>query len=413
MEWIRCALGHNPASGHTQRDSNYITQHEQTYFHTSQLPAGVSKNGLPLSGSFDLAPINQYHVVRITVNDNNVGPYSSYQIGRLTGLQCNLDIAEIVAFESELSDDEADKIESYLAHKWGLADQLTSGHPYKDRPAIRSPRDLGVSTDLTGLVKGNTYYYRVKAENSEGADWADSTASFVSDSIIDMSSGDITFYTDPPVAWTASDGSGGNGVLQTLAWTDSQSNTVQHKVAKYSFNQINIGDGVKVSLLGSNPIHLDIEQNATILAELDASGSATPGKSALGGGRGGQLEGSNTVTRQSDLVAWWKFDEATGISALDSSGNNRDATLQNMSFTTNSVAGKIGGALKFDSGNKNSNDTTGQWVDAGSWAIGGAMSLSTWIKLDVYHNWQRIIDFGYVNGGGSNITVTVPGSGNI
>ena len=85
--------------------------------------------------------------------------------------------------------------------------------------------------------------------------------------------------------------------------------------------------------------------------------------------------------------------------ALDSSGNNRDATLQNMSFTTNSVAGKIGGALKFDSGNKNSNDTTGQWVDAGSWAIGGAMSLSTWIKLDVYHNWQRIIDL-VINGGG-------------
>jgi hypothetical protein len=406
------ALGHNPASGNTQRDSNYITQHQQTYFHSGQYPQGVSKNGLPLSGSFDLAPINQYHVVRITVNDNNLGPYSSYQIGRLTGLQCNLDIAEIVAFESELSDDEADKIESYLAHKWGLADQLTPGHAYKDRPAIRSPRDLAASTDLTGLVKGNTYYYRVKAENTEGTDWADSTASFVSESRIDMSSGDITFYTDPPIAWTASDGSGGNGLLETLSWTDAQSNTVQHKVAKYSFNQINIGDGVRVSLLGTNPIHLDVENNATILAELDASGSTTPGKSVLGGGRGGQLEGSNTVTRQSDLVAWWKFDETTGISAQDSSGNSRDATLQNMSFTTNSVAGKIGGALKFDSGNKNSSDTSGQWVDGGSWAIGGAMSLSTWIKLDVYHNWQRIIDFGYVNGGGSNIIVSVPGSTN-
>ena len=122
-----------------------------------------------------------------------MGPYSSYQIGRLTGHQCNLDIAEILAFESELSDDEADKIESYLAHKWGLDDQLASGHPYKDRVAIRSPRDLGVSTDLTGLVKGNTYYYRVKAENTEGTDWADSTASFVSESRIDLSSGDITF----------------------------------------------------------------------------------------------------------------------------------------------------------------------------------------------------------------------------
>ena len=65
-----------------------------------------------------------------------------------------MDIAEIVAFESELSDDEADKIESYLAHKWGLADQLTSGHPYKDRPAIRSPRDLAASHRFNRSGKG-------------------------------------------------------------------------------------------------------------------------------------------------------------------------------------------------------------------------------------------------------------------
>ena len=36
------AFGHNPASGHTQRDSNYITHYGQTYFHSNQLPAGVS-----------------------------------------------------------------------------------------------------------------------------------------------------------------------------------------------------------------------------------------------------------------------------------------------------------------------------------------------------------------------------------
>ena len=98
--------------------------------------------------------------------------------------------------------------------------------------------------------------------------------------------------------------------LQTLAWTDSQSNTVQHKVAKYSFNQINIGDGVKVSLLGSNPIHTDIEKNATILAGGCKWIRNSWQISSRRGKRAGQLEGSNTVTRQSDLVAWWKFDEA-------------------------------------------------------------------------------------------------------
>ena len=339
------ALGHNPASGHTQRDSNYITQDGQTYFHSSQLPAGVSKNGLPLGGNFDLAPITNYHVVRITMNDNDVGPYSSYQIGRLTGLQCNLDIAEIIAFESELPDDEADKIESYLAHKWGLADQLTAGHPYKDRVAIRSPRDLGVSTALTGLVKGNTYYYRVKAENSEGTDWADSTTSFVSESKIDMSSGDLTFYTDPPVAWTASDGTSGNGVLETLSWTDSQSNTVQHKVAKFSFSKINIGDGVKVSMIGSNPIHLDVENNATILAKLDASGTAQSTKSVLGGGLGGPMH---------DQVGWRNSrlfgDADSGISsdftytaAINLHGSTR--SVNGVSFTGTTASSGTGWSL--------------------------------------------------------------------
>ena len=40
------------------------------------------------------------------------------------------------------------------------------------------------------------------------------------------------------------------------------------------------------------------------------------------------------------------------------------------------------------------------------------VSVYLWIKLDVYHKRQRIIDFGYVNGGGSNIIVAVPGYGN-
>ena len=395
------ALGHNPSSGHNQRNSNYITQDDQTYFHSSQYPQGVSKNGFPLSGVFDLAPINQYHVVRITVNDNDVGPYTSYQIGRLTGLQCNLDIAEIIAFESMLSDDDADKIESYLAHKWGLENQLHHTHPYRERVAIRSPRDLSLSKNLTGLVKGNTYYYRVKGWNTEGTDWADSTGTFVSESRLNLDAGEITFYTDPPVEWRASDGSGGVGNLETLTWTDSQSNTVQHKVAKFSFSQLSIGDGVNVKLVGSNPIHLDIENNATILAELDASASQTSNISVLGGGLGGEF----SVTRQSDLLAWWKFDETSGIKAHDSSGNNHHATLKNMSFDTSAITGKISGGLQFGSQNLASSNNGGQWVDAGSWEMGGALSFSVWINLNANQNWQRIIDFGTSGGGDANIII--------
>ena len=124
-------LGHNPASGNTQRNSNYITQHNQTYFHSKQFPQSVWKFGTSLSSPFDLAPINEFMVLRLQVNDNAPGPYESYQIGRATGLQCFLDISEIIAFKSALSSESADRVEGYLAHKWGLSENLPTSHPLK------------------------------------------------------------------------------------------------------------------------------------------------------------------------------------------------------------------------------------------------------------------------------------------
>ena len=62
-------------------------------------------------------------VLRLTVNDNDLGPYSSYQIGRSSQLQASLDICEVLAFSTELDNEDADKVEAYLARKWGLTDQ--------------------------------------------------------------------------------------------------------------------------------------------------------------------------------------------------------------------------------------------------------------------------------------------------
>ena len=41
-------------------------------------------------------------------------------------------IREIVTFDSYLSDTERQKVEGYLAHKWNLATELPSDHPYKN-----------------------------------------------------------------------------------------------------------------------------------------------------------------------------------------------------------------------------------------------------------------------------------------
>ena len=152
-------LGHNPASGHNQRNSNYITHHNSTYFHSNQYPSAVWRFGSQLSSPFDLDPITDYMVVRLQVNDNAPIPYSSYQIGRATGLQCNLDICEIIAFSSVLSNADADKVEGYLAHKWGLSDSLSSSHPLRHLsigeieffpPSEQDTGTLGQAIELTG-----------------------------------------------------------------------------------------------------------------------------------------------------------------------------------------------------------------------------------------------------------------------
>ncbi len=80
---------------------------------------------------------------------------------------------------------------------------------------------------------------------------------------------------------------------------------------------------------------------------------------------------------QTDLLAHWAFDEGSGTTALDSSGNGYDGTLQG---DTTYVAGKIGShALSFDG--------TDDYVldDDGETYINGisAVTVSLWVKSDL------------------------------
>ena len=59
-------------------------------------------------------------ILRITVNDNSNGNHLNYQIGRCDRLQADLDIAEIVAFKSELSAENATLVEGILCSQVGL-----------------------------------------------------------------------------------------------------------------------------------------------------------------------------------------------------------------------------------------------------------------------------------------------------
>jgi hypothetical protein len=87
------------------------------------------------------------------------------------------------------------------------------------------------------------------------------------------------------------------------------------------------------------------------------------------------------------LIAWWKLDDGSGITAADSSGNNRNGTLAG---DTNWVDGIVGGALAFDG--------DGDYVDMGKnpgFDITNQITVSAWIKVSVFDkDWQTIVAKG-------------------
>jgi hypothetical protein len=299
--WVIKAIGSDQFLLGDNSGNIYHFHNNASYFwNGSHVSANIVNGTTRLNGSAITGTSTAYPSSFGIISLKTTGNVTANNFSRdrtQSGRNWNGDLGELIIFNTALDDSEIQKVEGYLAHKWGLTRTLPASHPYKQSSTMQGPKDLNsYTTDLSNLVAGNTYYYRVAATNSEGTDWADQTASFVSKSQIDMSSGALSFNTSGPTpSWSASDGTGGNGVLQTLSWTDASSNTIQYKVAKFSFDSVNIGDGVTVTLLGDNPIHLDITGDATINAVLDANGTLGNGvyqsvfiTGNLGGGSGGK-----------------------------------------------------------------------------------------------------------------------------
>ena len=83
------------------------------------------------------------------------------------------------------------------------------------------------------------------------------------------------------------------------------------------------------------------------------------------------------------LVAGYNFDEATGTSVVDASGNGNTGTLAG---PTRSAAGHAGGALSFDGVNDQVNIP-----DAGSLDLTTGMTLEAWINPSASGTWRSIL----------------------
>ena len=69
------------------------------------------------------------------VDGSGVSNTGLWEIGSFYGANyLNGKLAELMVIPSVLSEEDRQNLEGYLAHKWGLTDNLPTDHPYKDNP---------------------------------------------------------------------------------------------------------------------------------------------------------------------------------------------------------------------------------------------------------------------------------------
>jgi hypothetical protein len=83
-------------------------------------------------------------------------------------------------------------------------------------------------------------------------------------------------------------------------------------------------------------------------------------------------------------TAWYRFDETSGTTAADSSGNNLNATVTGGTW----VAGWVGNAVDLSGASQYVSLPTGIMSTLNDFTI------ATWVRLDTTGSWRRIFDFG-------------------
>ena len=260
------------------RGSSHRLSKNTTAF-CDQFPTAVSKNGKRITeGPFNLAPITDFMILKIDANDLDMS-CNIYQIGMGDGASCDLDIAEIIAYQSRLSASDDALVGGYLAAKYAIkttypacsgqvtacslvnapvsALTLTSaelhstlncpGSVYEIRaywgtkdggtdPALWThSASVGSCTDVTaktlshtarGLKPGTNYYFTFSASNALDTFWAAKVRNFhtgmlaagaVASAAPPVSKGLVCWY-DAGVGVTANN----DGEVQT--WNDLSGN---------------------------------------------------------------------------------------------------------------------------------------------------------------------------------------------
>ena len=196
------------------------------------------------------------------------------------------DLGELLIFTRQLSSSEEEKVEGYLAHRWGATSSLDSNHPYKsvapifdNKPLIRDTSTLG--NGPMSLVSGMRLWLDASNLTTADATWADKSSN----------SNDATKTGAPSVITNAQNGLSlmhytGNGQyhdfsseikdIRTVFWVVSQDTSANGSGFRYllcgsgNANFHNDGNG---QFWGSTYAHANVRNGYTRMNGTTLSGN--------------------------------------------------------------------------------------------------------------------------------------------
>jgi hypothetical protein len=213
----------------------------------------------------------------------------------------------------------------------------------------------------TGLSELTEYTYRVKARDKSSNQ--NETAYSTTKSATTDAEADTTAPSPDPMTWATEPNATGTSSISMTATTATDSSGVEYyfDCTAGGGNDSGWQDSTTYADTGLDP---NTQYTYKVKARDKSSNQNETGYSTT------KSATTDAAGDDPNLVAWWKFDETSGTSASDSSGNSHTGTLQNgASFTS----GYIDNAVTFDGDDDR--------VACGTWNVtGSAITICAWFK---------------------------------
>ncbi|HAE11098.1 MAG TPA: hypothetical protein DCG39_05580, partial [Opitutae bacterium] len=237
----------------------------------------------------------------------------------------------------------------------------------------------------TNMVPGGTYYYRFKAVNSAGTSWS-ATQTFQTSSSASApvlgSAYSVSDVTATGAKLNASlHSTGGAATDFVIFWGDNDGGTtVANWDSNFTFAATSAGNklGEISSGLSAPNVYYARVRAKNWVGETWAATTLVFTPPAI----------NNTPTKSGNLLGWWTFDNDSGTTVADSSGNGYDGVASSANIYKTDVPFGTGKSIDL---NGNQYVTVSDGGNQLTFNGGNAFSISTWVKEWPDGGWEPYI----------------------